>query len=111
VINLRGSIIGIVDLRQKFDIKPQLPGLILTVEVDGETIGAVVDDVVTVVEIEDTRIQRNVRVETKIPLEFFKGVATVEDRLVNIVDVGGTINAEDLATIRRAQDTKLKGAA
>jgi purine-binding chemotaxis protein CheW len=101
VINLRGAIVSIIDLRQKFDIKAQLPGLILTVESDGDTIGAIVDDVSTVTTIPEAEIERNVRVETKVPLQFFHGVAKVQGRLVNIIDIAGTLSSEELATIKR----------
>jgi purine-binding chemotaxis protein CheW len=98
VINLRGQIVGIVDLRLKFglEVRKQGQGLILVVETPHGLIGAIVDDLISVEKIHDDAIDRKAQIETKIPLPFFIGVAQVRDRLVNIVDIASCLSAEDM---------------
>jgi purine-binding chemotaxis protein CheW len=104
VINLRGQIISVVDLRVKFQIPipTETTGLILIVEHSQGLLGAVVDDLTSVENIRKEDLDQNAAIETKIPLDFFLGVAKVRDRLVNIVDISGCLISEDMRLIKIA---------
>lgn len=104
VMNLRGTIISVIDLRVKFGLMKSGQGLIVTFLRDGETIGAIVDDVVAVANIPPSDIKRELAVETKIPLNFFLGVGKMADRLVNLIDIAGVLDKDDMAAIKRKQD-------
>lgn len=104
VINLRGQIISVVDLRIKFDIpvSDEAENLILIVESPQGLLGAVVDDVLSVEKVQKEDIDCNVQLETKIPLDFFLGVAKIKDRLVNMVDIAGCLSSDELKSVRKA---------
>ncbi len=107
ILNLRGLIVSVVDLRLKFDF-PNIDlasGLLVVVESAEGTIGAVVDDVISVHSFPKENIETNLPLKTKIPLEFFVGVSHYNDRLVNIVDIGSTLTSDDLAMVRTAKKT------
>lgn len=106
VINLRGQIVGVVDLRQKFQVKSHdtNKGLILIVEHDGLAIGAIVDDVNAVASFEAQSIDRNPALQTKIPLAFMKGIGKHGDRLVNIIDIAGSLTSEEYSTVRKSTE-------
>jgi purine-binding chemotaxis protein CheW len=106
VINLRGQIVSVLDLRLKFEIAPaqESQGLILIVETaDGGLLGAIVDDLVSVEKVQAQDIFQPTSLQTKVPIHFFYGVATVKDRLVNMVDIAGCLSAEDLRTVKNTE--------
>src|SRR3989344_4100179 len=73
VINLRGQIVSVIDLRTKFEIQPASldKGLILIVEHEQGLLGAVVDDLVSVERIHQRDIDQTAMVATKVPTDFF----------------------------------------
>lgn len=101
MINLRGQVIGIIDLRIRFQVP--LPqdggGLILVIENEMGVIGAIIDDVLAVTSFQANDIMQNDRIHTRIPLTFFKGVAKHGDRLVSVIDLAACMSAEDYSTI------------
>jgi purine-binding chemotaxis protein CheW len=108
VINLRGQIVSIVDLRKKFSIggSESKAGLILVVEHESGFIGAVVDDLDSVATISRSEIEANPMLDTKIPLDFFHGVAKMGERLVNVIDIAGTLTSDDYRSVRKTTATK-----
>lgn len=104
VINLRGQIISVIDLRTKFQISiaDEKNGLILIVEHSQGLLGAVVDDLISVENVRKEDLDQNAVIETKIPIDFFLGVAKVKDRLVNMVDMSGCLFSEDMRIVTAA---------
>lgn len=101
VMNLRGQIIGVIDLREKFELKKdEENALILVVEHSLGLIGAIVDGLESVHVFQESEIDKNPMLETKIPIKFFQGVAKNNERLVNIIDLAGTLTHEDLRTVK-----------
>ncbi len=106
VINLRGQIVSVIDLRLKFEIPP-IPsaqydsGLILIVETrEGELLGAIVDDLVSVEKMQQQDISQPNSLVSKVPIDFFLGVAKIKDRLVNVIDIAGCLSVEELKFIK-----------
>jgi len=104
VINLRGQIISVIDLRTKFEIQPdnETKGLILIVENQDSLLGAIVDDLVSVEKVQRQDLDQETEIETKIAADFFLGVAKLKDRLVNMVDIAGCLSSEDLRIFKSA---------
>ena len=113
ILNLRGKIISVVDLRLKLEIpcKNDDSGLLVVTDTTGGPIGAVVDDVVVVQEFLPSAISRDLAIKTKIPVEFFHGVAQHSGRLVNIIDIAATLTDGDFAVVRRLREQELKKSA
>jgi len=105
VINLRGEIVPIMDLRLKFglDAKEYTPFTVfLIVRVDERLMGMVVDNVADVLVIEPSKVQKKPSFSAKISTSFINGVyKDSQDDLVIIVDVPALIKPEewDLAYI------------
>jgi chemotaxis signal transduction protein len=91
----------VIDLRVKFGLQCRGDGLIVTVEGASDVIGAVVDDVVAVLSLAPGELSRDLALQTRVPAEFFLGVAKLGERLVNVIDIAKAIDAEDYAAIRR----------
>jgi purine-binding chemotaxis protein CheW len=106
VINVRGQIISVVDLREKFGVKKNEPSnnMLLVVEREGQYLAAVVDEVVAVGALMESDIERKPALSTKIPVDFFLGIGKWNDRLLNLIDVAGSLSAEDFSTIQRTKE-------
>jgi purine-binding chemotaxis protein CheW len=98
VINLRGKVIPIIDLRGRFGMERREHDRntrIIVVELGGKTFGFVVDAVREVL-----RIPRSVT-EPPPPLvsgarqDFIKGVGKLDDRLLILLDVERILNAKN----------------
>lgn len=89
VINLRGKIISVLDLRLKFGIRSSNPdqGLILIAEDSQGLAGAIVDTIEFVREIPEEDIEKNPGVDTRIPATQLIGIAKSSDKLVHLLDL------------------------
>lgn len=102
VVNLRGAIVPIIDLRERFGLGHQ-PYTPLTVVVvlqanteQGQTrvMGVVVDAVSDVVNVDKQRIQNSPDFGGKVSTEFITGLASVNDRMVMLLDVDKLLRIE-----------------
>ena len=103
VINLRGSVVPVIDLRLNFGMQcteQTVNTCIIVVEVvlQGETIvlGVLADSVQEVVEMEPDLIEPPPQLGTKLNTEFIKGMGKVENDFVMILDIDKVFSAEDL---------------
>ena len=109
VINLRGSVVPVVDLRMLFGMSEAARTvhsaiIILEVGEGGElsTIGALVDSVREVLDIKDTAIEPAPRIGTGLNIDFLKGMGKVNikgiEEFVMILDVDRVFSVKDLIT-------------
>lgn len=103
VVNLRGSIVPIIDLRERFKLKNADYTLLTVVVVlqtgdskKPRTMGVVVDSVSDVITIDKTKIQNAPDFGTKISNEFIDGLASVNERMVMLLDVDKLLHLEEL---------------
>lgn len=104
VINLRGSVVPVVDMRLKFGLSPTERTLntciiIVEIEIDGETtvIGALADSVQEVLELEPDRIEPPPRIGTRLKSKFIKGMGKRDDQFIIILDINKIFSADELA--------------
>jgi len=104
VINLRGQIVGVVDLRVKFQltVPAEGKGMILIVDTTEGLIGAIVDEIDSVQKIAPGDVEREPRIETKISSEFMLGVAKLGKGLVNLVDIAACLSVDELRRIKKS---------
>ena len=105
VVNLRGSIVPIIDLREKLSIKfaeytPLTVVIVLQTNADNKTrtMGVVVDSVSDVITLDKTKIQDTPDFGSKISNEFINGLVTVNEHMVILLDVDKLLKLEDLET-------------
>jgi purine-binding chemotaxis protein CheW len=88
VINIRGEIIGVVDLRERLGLKIGQSGLSqLVFDTDSGPLAAIVDRVQSVTVIDDASIDRRTASAQTADRAYFLGVAKVGDRIVTIVNL------------------------
>ena len=106
VINLRGNVVPVIDMGLKFgqgEIKKSVDTCIVVLEIEIEndliTLGALVDGVHEVLEINDPEIEPAPKIGTSLDTEFIKGMGKKENDLIIILDIDNIFSRQDLAAI------------
>ena len=90
VINLRGKVIPVIDLRKKFDMDVQewdKNTRIIVCDVDGSVMGMIVDAVEEVLRIPSSTIEPAPGIVTTVNGDYISGVAKLEKRLLIFLDI------------------------
>lgn len=98
VINLRGKIIPVIDLRCKLGIERKERDKntrIIVVEVSGKTVGFIVDAVTEVLRVPENIFETPPEIVTGINSDFIKAVGKLEDRLLILIDLEVTLTANN----------------
>ncbi len=110
VINLRGSVVPVVDLRLKFGMTKTEKTvntciIIVEVEVDGETtlLGALADSVQEVMDLEPGHIEPAPRIGTRLNTEFIKGMGKRDADFTIILDIDRVFSTDELALVQATQ--------
>jgi len=106
VINLRGMVLPVIDTRIKFGM-PETEytnnTCIIVMDIDDGNdtvhIGAIVDEVLSVIEIEESQIEPPPGIGSKYKSEFIYGMAKIEENFVMLLDMQKVLNAEELSEI------------
>ena len=102
VLNLRGTVVPVVDLRRKFAMDEKDYDkftVIMIVEVAGRVIGIIVDAVSDVVSLDSDDIQPTPRFSEKIRTEFIKGMGRKEDKFIILLDIDKVLSDEELEIV------------
>ena len=100
IINLRGSVVTVVDTRSRFGLMPKESddlSRIIIVEVNGNVIGMLVDSVAEVVYLHQSEIDTAPNVSNDDSSRFIQGVCSRKDYLLIIVDVDKFLTEEETA--------------
>lgn len=107
VINLRGTVLPVIDTRMKFGMEPteytaNTCIVVLDIEVDNETIhiGALVDAVQAVLEIDRNKIMPPPSIGSKYRSEFIEGVANIDEKFIMILDMDAVFSTEDVTSLK-----------
>lgn len=107
VINLRGAVLPVVDTRMKFGMTPievttNTCILVLEVKVDNESfnIGAIVDSVQEVLEIDPEDIQAPPNIGTKYRSEFIYGMLKSEEEFTMLLDMDKVFSTDELTDLK-----------
>ena len=101
VINLRGIIVPIVDLRVKFGFEhsPGAASVVVILSIAGKVIGVVVDAVTDVVALTAEQIRETPEVGGAIAASFIRGIAPMSDRLLIVFDIARLMMSADFALV------------
>ncbi|MBF0515450.1 MAG: purine-binding chemotaxis protein CheW, partial [Desulfovibrionaceae bacterium] len=98
VINLRGKVIPIVDLRGRFGMDPRnhdSQTRIIVVELNAMIVGFVVDAVSEVLRIPADTVVPPPSIVAGIDSEYISGIGKLEDRLLILIDLEKLLSAEE----------------
>jgi purine-binding chemotaxis protein CheW len=106
VVNLRGVIVPIVDLRVKFalgEARYDAFTVVVILNVAGRVVGAVVDSVSDVLELQDRQIKEPPEFNSLLDSAYITGLGTVEtgegERLLILVDIERLMSSPDMGLV------------
>jgi len=109
VINLRGKVIPVMDLRLRFKMEPidyTDRTCIIVVEIESQAgtvqIGAVVDSVSEVLNIGGNEIEETPSFGTKLDTDYILGMAKMEGGVKILLDIDRVLSAEEIADLEKA---------
>ncbi len=110
VVNLRGTIVPIIDLRLRFKLAQVEYGpttVVIVLKIKGKkaerTVGIVVDAVSDVYNVSAEEMKPAPDFGGIINTEFLRGLATMEEKMVILLDINGLINTEVLAIVEEIE--------
>jgi purine-binding chemotaxis protein CheW len=109
VINLRGQVVPVVDMRLKLGMVAGAETedtciIVVDVLVDGETItvGALADAVREVMDIRSDQIEPPPRLGTRLNTEFINGMGKVDEQFMILLNIDKIFNSDELAWVQDA---------
>jgi purine-binding chemotaxis protein CheW len=96
VINLRGAVVPVLDLRIRFNLEPKLDRLtvIIVVAVRGKNVGLVVDEVTSVLMLANDSVRAAPTMARQVDASFILGLVPNGDTLVTLLDVERLVSEE-----------------
>ncbi|HEB30967.1 MAG TPA: chemotaxis protein CheW [Spirochaetes bacterium] len=107
VINLRGDIIPIIDLRERFGMEQRESTdmtRVIVAEVDGRPIGMVVDSVSHVIRIAQDQIEPPPEMVGGISEEYLKGVGKVGEQLIVLLNIDRILSATEKVELENIKE-------
>jgi purine-binding chemotaxis protein CheW len=111
VINLRGSVVPVVDMRIKFgmgETEKTVNTVIIIIEIDldgtSTMIGALVDSVQEVIDLDSEQIEPPPQIGTKLNTDFIRGMGKQDGQFLIILDIEKIFSSEELDFVGQASE-------
>ena len=97
VINLRGTIVPVIDMRVKFRLEAKVDALtvMIVLNVADRVVGMVVDSVSDVVQLTGEQIRPMPEVGTGIDRRFLTGIGALDERMLILLDIEGLMTSPE----------------
>lgn len=105
VVNLRGRIVPIVDLRIKFNLEKKEYDeftVVIILNLQGRVVGIVVDGVSDVIELNAEHIREVPSLVSNIDTQYLLGLGSVDERMLILVDIEKLMNSQEMELINAA---------
>ena len=105
VVNLRGVIVPIVDLRVKLaceTVEYNSFTVVIVLNVRGRVVGAVVDSVSDVLELGAGTIKPAPEMHTSVDTSFITGIGSVNDRMLILMDIEALMSSAEMGILSNA---------
>jgi purine-binding chemotaxis protein CheW len=110
VINVRGNVVPVVDLRLKFDLTQTEATVdtrivVLEIDLEGEVtvIGAMADAVRNVMDLEADRIEAAPKIGAKWNTDFIKGIGKHDDQFIIILNADRIFSSDELVMVQQTE--------
>lgn len=111
VINLRGKIHPVIDLRLKFGMEEAeytQETCIIVVDIDNEgqamQMGVLVDSVKEVVDISDSEIEAAPDFGTKVKTDFISGIGKVKSKVILLLNIERVLSSDEICLIKQLEE-------
>jgi purine-binding chemotaxis protein CheW len=107
IMNLRGQVISVLDLRTKLGIKPRPDAetAVIICDLNPNSIGVVVDSVNSVLNPSPEQISEKPEIQSKQNTDYITGVFRHDEKLVLFLDIAKSLSVGDQQAIARATAT------
>ena len=109
VINLRGSVLPVIDTRIKFGMSPAVYTqntciVVLNVDIENEKVdvGALVDSVQEVLQVEDSQILPPPSIGAKYKSEFIEGMIKADEQFIMLLNMDKVFSADEIITLQES---------
>jgi purine-binding chemotaxis protein CheW len=105
VINLRGIIVPIVDMRIKFNLgEPRYDQftVVIILSIAGRVVGMVVDSVSDVTTLQPEQIRPAPEMGTALNTDYLVGLGTLEERMLILLDIERLMSSTEMGLIQQA---------
>jgi purine-binding chemotaxis protein CheW len=105
VMNLRGNIVPIIDLRVKFGLPEQrydTQTVVIVLNIGKRTIGVVVDGVSDVISVPASEIKPPPELGGALDTQYLQGLATVNGQMMIVIDIERLMTSRDMAIMDEA---------
>jgi purine-binding chemotaxis protein CheW len=102
VVNLRGTIVPIVDMRIKFNLGSAEYNqftVVIILNVAGRVVGMVVDSVSDVIQLSGEQIRPAPDFSSTFDTKYITGLGTIDERMLILVDIEKLMSGQDMALI------------
>jgi len=113
IINLRGNVLPVIDLRLKFGMEPTINTantciLILDIEIDDESlqVGALVDSVLEVLEIKEDAMLPPPDLGSKFKSEFIYSIVNHLDDFIMLLDMDKVFSTVEIMSLKESSEEK-----
>ncbi|MEW6258587.1 MAG: chemotaxis protein CheW [Thermodesulfobacteriota bacterium] len=113
VINVRGNVVPIVDMRLKFGLSKTertvdtcIVVMEISVDDDKIVLGALVDSVQEVFEMEAAQIEPPPRMGTRWKTEYIKGIGKRNDQLIIILDIDRVFSSNEVSLLQHSAERR-----
>jgi purine-binding chemotaxis protein CheW len=108
VINLRGSIVPIIDLRMRFKLSQAEYNdstVVIILNLSNRIIGMVVDGVSDVLELKSSQISPVPELVSNIDTKYLLGLGTVDGRMLILVDIEQLMSSKEMALMEAVSES------
>ena len=105
VLNLRGAIVPIVDLRCRFGqglTETTALHIVIIVQIGGRQVGLIGDRVLDIVSVETSQIQKVPRTGNGPQNDFLSGIVSNDNVMIALIDLSNLLSVHDTADLTRA---------
>ncbi|MSM40899.1 MAG: chemotaxis protein CheW, partial [Geobacter sp.] len=113
VINLRGSVVPVVDMRLKFGMTATAKTvntciIVMEIMLDNETavVGALADSVQEVLELEPENIEPAPRIGTKLNTDFLVGMGKHNESFIMILNIDKVFTLDELSAVKEGGEQR-----
>ncbi len=113
VINLRGKVIPIIDMRRRFGMATNAHDgqtRITVMDLQGQVVGFVVDAVREVLRIKESTVEAPPQVVAGIGSDYLKGVGKLDDRLLILLDLDKLLSEAEMGALSGVDDAAMERA-
>ena len=104
VVNLRGIIVPIIDMRIKFNLGTPVYDqftVVIILNILGRVVGMVVDSVSDVITLKPEQIKPAPAMGTAVDTDYLMGLGTIEDRMLILLDIDRLMSSSEIGLIEK----------